>query len=102
MLKPHGNRPFKAMYRRPLDVGAGLTTIPSTEDEQRLLDHLLAMRQRELAGTEVSESTAFLSSQAPSWNDSTSTSQEPMDTGVGRTGEGSMGSFWTIDDAKES
>ena len=36
MLEPHGNRPFKEMYRRPLYEGAGLTTVRSTEDAQRL------------------------------------------------------------------
>ena len=44
MLEPGGNRPFKEMYRRPLYDGAGLTTVRSTEDAQRLLDHLLALR----------------------------------------------------------
>ena len=44
MLEPHGNRPYKEMYIRPLYEGAGLTTVRSTEDAQRLLDHLLALR----------------------------------------------------------
>ena len=47
MLEPHGDRPFKAMYIRPLYEGAGLTTVRSTEEAQRLLDHLLALRDEE-------------------------------------------------------
>jgi hypothetical protein len=47
MLEPHGNRPFKGMYIRPLYEGAGLTTVRSTEDAQRLLDHVLALRDEE-------------------------------------------------------
>jgi len=44
MLEPGGDRPFKEMYRRPLYDGAGLTSVRSTEDAQRLLDHVLALR----------------------------------------------------------
>ena len=44
MLEPGGNRPFKEMYRRPLYDGAGITSVRSTEDAQRLLDHVLALR----------------------------------------------------------
>ena len=44
MLEPHGDRPYKEMYIRPLYEGAGLTTVRSTKDAQRLLDHLLALR----------------------------------------------------------
>ena len=127
MLEPYGDRPFKEMYRRPFYEGAGLTTVTSTEDAQRLLDHLLALRQRELTGTEANKSTAPVKSEAPSWNDSTDSSQEPMDkdvgravrpgapswndstdssqepmdNGAGRAGEGSTGSFWAIDDAEK-
>ena len=49
MLEPGGDRPFKEMYRRPLYDGAGLTSVSSTEDAQRLLDHLLALRYPESA-----------------------------------------------------
>ena len=127
MLEQHGNRPFKEMYRPPFVEGAGLTTVTSTEGAQGLLDHLLALRQRELTGTEANESTASVKSETPSWNDSTDSSQEPMDNGAGRAftsgapswndstdssqqptdngvglaGEGSMGSFWAIDDAEK-
>ena len=89
------------MYRRPFVEGAGLTTVTSTEGAQGLLDHLLALRQRELTGTEANESTAHVMSETPSWNDSTDSSQEPTDNGAGRAGEGSMGSFWAIDDAEK-
>ena len=98
MLEPHGNRPFKEMYRRPFYEGAGLTTVSSTEDAQRLLDHLLALRQRELTGTDGNQSTATLRSGAPSWNDSTDSSQEPMGQDDGGADEGSTPSFWAIDD----
>ena len=47
MLEPHGDCPFKEMYRRPLYEGAGLTTVRSTEDAQRLMDHLLSLRYSE-------------------------------------------------------
>ena len=47
MLEPHGDRPLKEMYRRPLYEGAGLTTVRSTEDAQRLLDHVLSLRYPE-------------------------------------------------------
>ena len=47
MLEPHGDRPYKGMYIRPLYEGAGLTTVRSTEEAQRLLDHLLALRDEE-------------------------------------------------------
>ena len=44
MLEPGGDRPLKEIYRRPLYEGAGLTTVRSTEDAQRLLDHVLFLR----------------------------------------------------------
>ena len=42
-----------------------LTAVHSTEDDQRLLDHLLAISQREMAATEADESTAFVRFRAP-------------------------------------
>jgi hypothetical protein len=47
MLEPHGTRPYKGMYIRPLYEGAGLVTVRSTEEAQRLLDHVLALRDEE-------------------------------------------------------
>lgn len=111
MLEPHGNRPFKEMYRRPLYEGAGLTTVRSTEDAQRLLDHLLALRYPEpkeqgtLESTEqetlpslekkavVDASIAF----APS---SSGKDDETVDVDFGRKDDKATGSFWTFDDAQ--
>ena len=95
MLEPHGDRPFKAMYIRPLDEGAGLTTVRSTEEAQRLLDHVLSLRHPESASegsmtkgetrTVVDASVAF--PPPSSGKDDESTERAPMD------------SFWTRDDS---
>ena len=53
MLEPHGNRPFKEMYRRPLYEGAGLTTVRSTEDAQRLWIMCWRLRYPESARKET-------------------------------------------------
>jgi hypothetical protein len=111
MLEPHGNRPFKEMYRRPLYEGAGLTTVRSTKDAQRLLDHLLDLRYPEskeqgpLESTEqetlpsrqkkavVDASIAF----APS---SSGKDDETVDVDFGRKDDKATGSFWTFDEGE--
>lgn len=55
MLEPHGDRPYKGMYIRPLYEGAGLTTVRSTEEAQRLLDHVLHLRSLESSTQESTQ-----------------------------------------------
>lgn len=103
MLEPGGNRPYKEMYRRPFYDGAGLTTVRSTEDAQRLLDHVLALRFAESASKEdilIGESNTVVDSPAtssspPVWKD-----DETVADDSGRKDDGPSGSFWTFDDSQ--
>ena len=102
MLEPHGKRPFKEMYRRPLYEGAGLTSVRSTEDAQRLLDHLIALRQPPSNSGPVTEmTTPSDGSGAPSWSTSIETPSELNQNDSEGTGEKAMGSFWSFDDANK-
>ena len=103
MLEPGGNRPYKEMYRRPFYDGAGLTTVRSTEDAQRLLDHVLALRFAESASKEdilggesntVVDSPAT-SSSPPVWKDDETVADDSE-----RKDDGPSGSFWTFDDSQ--
>ena len=111
MLEPYGNRPFKEMYRRPLYEGAGLTTVRSTEDAQRLLDHLLALRYPEPKEQETLESTeqetlpslekkAVVDASIAFAPSSSGKDDETVDVDFGRKGDKATGSFWTFDDAQ--
>ena len=124
MLEPHGNRPFKEMYRRPLYEGAGLTTVRSTEDAQRLLDHLLALRYPESARKEtrktldfgsdsdekVDVAPAVAATQAPIgvdqggvWGYGMTQHEQPAEADDGDEQDlhdAPTGSFWTFDDAQ--
>ena len=124
MLEPHGNRPFKEMYRRPLYEGAGLTTVRSTEDAQRLLDHLLALRYPESARKETRKTLDFGSdsdekvdvapadaaTQAPIgvdqggvWGYGMTQHEQPAEAGDADEqdpADAPTGSFWTFDDAQ--
>ena len=124
MLEPHGNRPFKEMYRRPLYEGAGLTTVRSTEDAQRLLDHVLALRYPEPARNDtekaldlgaasdekVEVAPVSAATQAPVgvdqggvWGYGETQHDEPADTGDADEqdpADAPTGSFWTFDDAQ--
>ena len=101
MLEPHGDRPFMAMYIRPLYEGAGLTTVRSMEDAQCLLDHVLSLRHPESASegsmtkgetrTVVDASVAF---PPPS----SGKGDETVDIDFGRKDDKAMGSFWTFDE----
>ena len=101
MLEPHGDRPFKEMYRRPLYEGAGLTTVRSTEDAQRLLDHLLSLRYSESV-VKISESP---SEQLPEQGSFFVAPQPHIKAnleaisskGIGSDDEASTGSFWSFD-----
>ena len=79
MLEDGGNRPLKEMYWRPLYAEAGLTTVASEEDAQRLLDYLMAQ-----LGIE------------PTTGTQESTENEPR-----KVDAGAMGAFWSTDDAEE-
>ena len=124
MLEPHGNRPFKEMYRRPLYEGAGLTTVRSTEDAQRLLDHVLALRYPEPARKETEKAVDLGSTSdekveaAPAdsatqasigvdqggvWGYGMTQHDEPADAGDNDEqdpADAPTGSFWTFDDAQ--
>ncbi|MGB2071421.1 MAG: hypothetical protein ACPHVR_07255 [Poseidonia sp.] len=124
MLEPHGNRPFKEMYRRPLYEGAGLTTVRSTEDAQRLLDHVLALRYPEStrkeagkaldvnAGSDekVEVAPVNAATQAPVgvdqggvWGYGVTQHEQSADTGDADEqdpADAPTGSFWTFDDAQ--
>lgn len=119
MLEPHGDRPFKAMYIRPLYEGAGLTTVRSTEEAQRLLDHLLALRDEEtrekekenhaekaaeggaVDEIEPSEHPASMNNGGP-WGYGP-TEEETAQSTVSKDDESTesppMDSFWTRDDS---
>mgnify|MGYP006239816851 FL=1 len=121
MLEPHGNRPYKEMYIRPLYEGAGLTTVRSTEDAQRLLDHLLALRDEKrqekeneihakkategatVYETEPSERPAPIDKGGP-WGDGPIKEEIPPAT-VPKDDESKenapTGSFWSFDEAGE-
>jgi len=101
MLEPHGNRPFKEMYRRPLYEGAGLTTVRSTEDAQRLLDHVLSLRYPESAseGSMVKGETKTVVDASVAFPPpSSGKGDETVDVDFGRKDDNAMGSFWTFDD----
>ena len=123
MLEPYGDRPFKEMYRRPLYEGAGLTTVRSTEDAQRLLDHVLAQRYpEEFVQPERVASTGEDRSEVPDDEPAGSPSEAPISEnkggvwGYGLTQKGESAgiekadevesadapaaSFWTFDDAE--
>ena len=111
MLEPHGNRPFKEMYRRPLYEGAGLTTVRSTEDAQRLLDHLLDLRYPESTEQGTLESTeeetlpslekkAVVDASIAFSPPSSGKDDETVDVGFGRKDGNASGSFWTFDEGE--
>ena len=119
-----GTRPFKEMNRRPLYEGAGLTTVRSTEDAQRLLDHVLALRYPEStrketgkaldvnAGSDekVDATPVSAATQAPvgvdqggAWGYGVAQHEQPADTGDADEqdpADAPTGSFWTFDDAQ--
>jgi len=120
MLEPHGNRPYKGMYIRPLYEGAGLTTVRSTEDAQRLLDHVLALRdeetkekEKEIHAKKATEGVTVYET-APSERPATinkggvwgyGVTQHEQPAGAGDDDEkdpadAPTGSFWTFDDAQ--
>ena len=120
MLEPHGDRPYKEMYIRSLYEGAGLTTVRSTEDAQRLLDHLLALRDEKTQEKENEIHAKKATEGATVYETEPSERPAPIDKG-GRWGyvpdeeeippatvpEGEKseenaptGSFWTFDDSQ--
>ncbi len=121
MLEPHGNRPYKEMYIRPLYEGAGLTTVRSTEDAQRLLDHVLALRDEKrqekeneihakkategatVDETEPSERTATINKRGPLGYGpiEEETAQSTVSKDDESTESAPMGSFWSFDEAGE-
>ena len=121
MLEPHGNRPYKEMYIRPLYEGAGLTTVRSTEDAQRLLDHLLALRDEKRQEKENEIHAKKATEGATVYETEPSERPAPIDKG-GAWGYGPIkeeippatvpkddeskenaptGSFWSFDEAGE-
>ncbi len=112
------------MYRRPLYEGAGLTTVRSTKDAQRLLDHVLALRYPKPARKEtekavnldadrdekVEVASVNAASQAPVgvdqggvWGYGMTQPDEPADDGDDDEqdpADAPTGSFWTFDDAE--
>ncbi len=121
MLEPHGDRPYKEMYIRPLYEGAGLTTVRSTEDAQRLLDHLLALRDEKTQEEENEIHAKKATERATVYETEPSERPAPIDKG-GRWGYGPVeeeippatvpegekseenaptGSFWTFDDVEK-
>ena len=121
MLEPHGDRPYKEMYIRPLYEGAGLTTVRSTEDAQRLLDHLLALRDEKTQEKENEIHAKKATEGATVYETEPSERPAPIDKG-GRWGYGPVeeeipsatvpegekseenaptGSFWTFDDVEK-
>ena len=121
MLEPHGDRPYKEMYIRPLYEGAGLTTVRSTEDAQRLLDHLLALRDEKtqekeneihakkategatVYETEPSERPAPIDKGGPWGYGPVEEKIPPATVPEGEKGEENAptGSFWTFDDVEK-
>lgn len=120
MLEPHGNRPYKGMYIRPLYEGAGLTTVRSTEDAQRLLDHVLALRdeetkekEKEIHAKKATEGATVYET-APSegpatinkggvWGYGVTQHEQPDDADDDDEQDPAgapTGSFWTFDDAQ--
>ena len=103
VMEAGGNGRYKGMYRRPFYDGAGLTTVRSTEDAQRLLDHVLALRFAESASKEdilIGESNTVVDSPAtssspPVWQDDETLADDP-----GRKDDGPSGSFATFDDSR--
>ena len=124
MLEPHGNRPFKEMYRRPLYEGAGLTTVRSTKDAQRLLDHVLALRYPastrketekavdlgatsdenvEAAPADAASETPIGVDQGGVWGYGETQHEQPAEADDGDEqdpDDAPTGSFWTFDDAQ--
>ena len=101
MLEPHGNRPLKEMYWRPFFDGAGLSTVASTEDAQRLLDHLLALRYPESGGhgaALVAESNDVMDTSRAHPPPVDDAAAFTVEADAGRKDDGSTGSFWTFDD----
>ena len=80
MLEDGGDNPLREMYWRPLFAEAGLTTVASDEDAQRLLDYLMALLGRE----------------------PTSDPQEPTENDTEGAGAASTGTFWSTIDAEKS
>lgn len=121
MLEPHGNRPYKEMYIRPLYEGAGLTTVRSTEDAQRLLDHLLALRDEKRQEKENEIHAKKATEGATVYETEPSERPAPIDKGgaggfpiveddkpaaekfeVGQdASDAPTGSFWSFDEAEE-
>lgn len=102
MLEPHGNRPLKEMYWRPFFDGAGLSTVASTEDAQRLLDHLLALRKREMADMGKDESygqTVVVQETVPGLTTTGGQAKETVPLDFGQKDGAATGSFWTLDDS---
>lgn len=102
MLEPHGNRPLKEMYWRPFFDGAGLSTVASTEDAQRLLDHLLALRKREMADMGKDESygqTVVVQETVPGLTTTGGQAKETVPLDFGQKVGAATGSFWTLDDS---
>jgi hypothetical protein len=103
MLEPHGNRPLKEMYWRPFFDGAGLATVRSTEDAQRLLDHLLSLRYPESTHQETPlnrEKKAVVDASVASPPPSASKGDETVDVESGRKDDEAVGLFWNFDDAQ--
>ena len=121
MLEPHGNRPYKEMYIRPLYEGAGLTTVRSTEDAQRLLDHLLALRDEKRQEKENEIHAKKATEGATVYETEPSERPAPIDKGGARgfpiveddkpaaekievgqdASDAPTGSFWSFDEAEE-
>ena len=117
MLEPHGTRPYKGMYIRPLYEGAGLVTVRSTEDAQRLLDHVLALRdeetrkrEKEIHAEKATSGDAVVEMEPPEHPASTDKGgpwgygpleEEAPPSTAPKDDEGSeqapMDSFWTMD-----
>ena len=80
-----------------------MTTVRATEDAQRLLDHVLALRFAESASKEdipggesnTVVDTPATSSSPPVWKD-----DETVADDSGRKDDGPSGSFWTFDDSQ--